>query len=278
MKLIIVQIALFFTLSLFTHTVTAGGRPSTLVLVHGAHLTSGIWGPVQSHLHSKGFNTVAFDVPGRAEDGVTATQATLDSAVRKLCNVIGIQASPVILVGHSQGGAIISHALGQCPKHIKGLIYIAAVVPLPGTSAFEDLSKEDGVWFSKCAILDSNKKVWTLLPNAPLYEAFMADVPQRESEKYKSIFVDEPSLIGDGIIKYDQILFNKIPKIFIETTQDRIITIATQQRIQSREIFAKTYSLTSSHSPFFSVPKLLANVLNDSARVIEKLKFKTTRR
>lgn len=261
-------------IGLMTVAVTAHAQPTqaknpTFVFVHGAHLTSSIWGPVQSHLQKQDYNVVTLDVPSRAQDGVAAKDATLDLAAAKVCQVIGLQPSPVILVGHSQGGAIISHAVGRCSERITGLVYIAAVVPSPGTSAFEDLSKEDEEWFSKCASLDTSKKLWVLSPNAPLHEAFMADVSRDFANIYQAFFVNEPSLIGDGIVQYDQEIFKAIPKIYIETTEDRIITIATQRRIQSKQNLKNIFSLKSSHSPFFSQPASLASILINSANEIE---------
>lgn len=175
-----------------------------------------------------------------------------------------------ILVGHSQGGALITQATNRCSKKIQGLIYIAAVVPDSGTSAFADLSSEDEEWFSKCAELNKSRKVWKLLANAPLHEAFMSELSTQEANKYKSLFVDEPSLIGEEILHYNEDVFRQIPKIYIETVNDRIITLATQRRIQAKRSWTGAYSIFSSHSPYFSHPVLLSKAITDSSILINR--------
>jgi pimeloyl-ACP methyl ester carboxylesterase len=99
-------------------------RPAkNIVLVHGAFADGTSWGKVIPILEARGFHVVAVQNPltSIADDA---------NATRRL---IALQDGPVILVGHSWGGAVISE-VGDDPK-VAGLVYVAAYVPEVGASA-----------------------------------------------------------------------------------------------------------------------------------------------
>src|SRR5262249_22851950 len=94
-----------------------------IVLVHGAFADGTSWGKVIPILESRGFHAVAVQNPLTSlSDDVSATR-----------RIVALQDGPVILVGHSWGGAVITEA-GDDPK-VAGLVYVAAYVPDVGTSA-----------------------------------------------------------------------------------------------------------------------------------------------
>src|SRR5262245_20461218 len=112
----------------------------TYVLVHGALFTSTGYQRVQSRLQNDGQNVVTVDVPGRAGDGLDPRGIDIKTAAEKVCKVVTAVGGPVVLVGHSQGGALITQALADCGTNVKGLVYLAAVVPLDGETAFQGLN------------------------------------------------------------------------------------------------------------------------------------------
>src|SRR5215813_3495768 len=94
-----------------------------IVLVHGAFADGSSWGKVIPLLESRGFHVVAVQNPLTSlSDDANATR-----------RIIALQDGPVILVGHSWGGAVITE-VGDDPK-VAGLVYVAAYVPDLGTSA-----------------------------------------------------------------------------------------------------------------------------------------------
>src|SRR5262245_41814192 len=96
-----------------------------IVLVHGAFADGSSWAKVIPILEGRGFHVVAVQNP------LTSLSDDVDATRR----IIAMQNGPVILVGHSWGGAVISQA-GDDPK-VAGLVYVAAFVPDIGTSANE---------------------------------------------------------------------------------------------------------------------------------------------
>src|SRR6202041_2466629 len=96
-----------------------------IVLVHGAFADGTSWGKVIPILEARGFHVVAVQNPLTSlSDDVNATP-----------RIMALQDGPVILVGHSWGGAVITEA-GDDPK-VAGLVYVAAYVPDVGESANE---------------------------------------------------------------------------------------------------------------------------------------------
>jgi len=117
--------------SIGTTTALSGVSPAqtqsqpvkNILLVHGAFADGTSWGKVIPILEARGFHVVAVQNP-------LTSLADDTNATRRL---IALQDGPVILVGHSWGGAVISEA-GDDPK-VVGLVYVSAYVPEVGTSA-----------------------------------------------------------------------------------------------------------------------------------------------
>jgi len=129
-----------------THAITK--RHPTMILLHGALFASDIWLPVQTYLQNDGYNVITVDTPGRLHDGVMPKYATLTAAVTKLCKVVDLQPEPVLLVGHNQAGAIITQAIAHSGKNIKGLEYLAAVVPWSGEQPFDLFNDQDNYYLN----------------------------------------------------------------------------------------------------------------------------------
>lgn len=121
-RLLILVLALSFALST-TPGARAVGPVKNIVLVHGAFADGSSWSKVIPLLQAKGYNVIAVQNPlSSLGDDVAATK-------RAIAQMNG----PVLLVGHSWAGVVISVA-GNDPK-VAGLVYISALVPKNGQSA-----------------------------------------------------------------------------------------------------------------------------------------------
>src|ERR1700723_747790 len=110
-------------LSTASHAQSESPAVKNIVLVHGAFADGTSWGKVIPILESRGFHVVAVQNPltSLADDA---------NATRRM---IALMDGPVILVGHSWGGAVITE-VGDDPK-VVGLVYVAAYAPDVGQSA-----------------------------------------------------------------------------------------------------------------------------------------------
>lgn len=235
----------------------------TIILVHGALLTSSVWEPVQSYLQNNGLNVATIDTPGRVKDGIDPKSATLTAAVTKLCKVINAQDNSVLLVAHSQAGSIITQATHTCGEKIKGLVYIAAVVPFPNEIVFSLLSEENNYNFDIAAPIDNDLGV--SIPNlkGPLKELFIGNVSDEDANHAINNMVSEPIILGESSLHYDLNKLKMIPKFYVKTLKDKIISPETQNKYISRIEFKSIYSIDSGHSPFVTHPHLLAKYLEE---------------
>jgi pimeloyl-ACP methyl ester carboxylesterase len=114
-------------LSVFAPPANAEGvatRKPTVVLVHGAFAESSSWNPVTARLLAKGYPVVAIAIPLR---GVKSDALYLDK-------LLGSIDGPVVLVGHSYGGNVISN-ISTSETNVKALVFVSGVAPDVGESA-----------------------------------------------------------------------------------------------------------------------------------------------
>ena len=154
---------------------TTGTAPLTVVLVHGAFADSSSWAGVIERLHAKGVQVVAVANPLR---GISIDSAYVASVFQQI-------SGPVLAVGHSYGGAVISNAATRA-ENVVGLVYVAAFAPDEG----EKLGEVEAA--SKDSVLNS-----ALVPHqyptgngaatefsidpAKAREAFAGDVPAEQA-------------------------------------------------------------------------------------------------
>ena len=113
-------------------TTVSGSRP-TIVLVHGAFAESSSWNPVIQRLLSDGYNSVAVANPLR---GVKSDAAYLSSVISSI-------PGPLVLVGHSYGGEVISGVSDPSAK-VRALVYVSGLAPDVGESASMILARFPG--------------------------------------------------------------------------------------------------------------------------------------
>src|SRR6266542_297001 len=120
----------------------------TVVLVHGAWADSGSWDQVVADLQRQGYSVVAFPTPLRGLPD--------DSAY--LAAFLGTISGPIVLVGHSYGGAVITNAATGNPN-VKALVYIDAFIPAQGETIAQLVGAQPG----SCVVGDPTQ-IFDLVP------------------------------------------------------------------------------------------------------------------
>lgn len=83
-------------------------KTKTFILVHGSWHSAWNWHKVKPLLEQRGHRVYAIDLPGMGRDKTPVNNVTLDVAVNSICTLIDQIEGPVILVGHSKNGIMIS--------------------------------------------------------------------------------------------------------------------------------------------------------------------------
>jgi pimeloyl-ACP methyl ester carboxylesterase len=152
-----------------------GGKP-TIVLVHGAFADASSWNGVIERLQQRGYTVIA---PANPLRGVTADSAYIASLLNQIDG-------PVLLVGHSYGGAVITNAAASAPN-VVGLVFVAAFAPDEGEN-LGDLSAGSKDSVLNSALVQYNyptgpggqTSVEFAINPAKTKEAFAGDLPDHE--------------------------------------------------------------------------------------------------
>jgi pimeloyl-ACP methyl ester carboxylesterase len=204
-------------------------------------------------------------IPALQADGheVIAVQYGLDSfeedvaTVKRTLNRVG---SPVILVGHSYGGATITAA--GVDDRVAGLVYIGAVAPDVGETVQQQLDKYPSDIFSRVEVADG--RAW-MLPNGT--EFFAGDLSEEEQKLvWATHYAPVADLFHQQKIKSTP--WKSKPSWYILTTQDHTVH-PDLQRWVSKRMGATVVEVESSHVPMLSKPDVVIDVVRKAAAAVQ---------
>ncbi len=234
-------------------------KHQTYLLVHSAWLGGWQWEGVTQILREKGHTVLAPDLPGHGADKTAPGEITMDDYVNKLVKILDKQDAPIILVGHSFNGITISRVAELRPEKVSKLVYITAFLLGNGGSFFNAVQGVEGSKAVENFYL-SDDETYALVKEEELQNAFAHDIPKEAFDKAKPNIVPEPAAPLMYELEVSEEKFGSIPKYYVECTEDRAIPIAVQRAMYGGKV-EKVFSLKSSHTPNFSQPGKLAEIL-----------------
>ena len=205
-------------------------------------------------------------IPALQADGheVIAVQYGLDwsedvATVKRTLNRVG---SPVILVGHSYGGATITAA--GVDERVIGLVYVAAVAPDAGETVQDQLDKYPSDIFSRVEVADG--RAW-MLPNGT--EFFAGDLSEEEQKlvwatHYAPVF----DLFHQQKLGANDIAWKSKPSWYVLATQDHTVH-PDLQRWVSKRMGATVTEVASSHVPMLSQPAVVIDVIRKAVAAVQ---------
>jgi pimeloyl-ACP methyl ester carboxylesterase len=219
-----------------------------IVLVHGAFADGTSWAKVIAILQGEGYNVTAVQNPLTSfADDVATTRRTLAK-----------QDGPVILVGHSWGGVIITEA-GVDPK-VAGLVYVAAFGPDAG-EVIGDLGKPYPPPPAFTApIVDAQG--FMSLPTDAVLKHFASDLPESEARIVAA--TQGPINVSAFGAQVSAVAWKTKPSWYIVATLDGAIAPEVE-RFFAKRMKATTTELKASHVPMLSQPNAVAAVIMDAA-------------
>lgn len=219
-----------------------------VVLVHGGFVDGSGWEPVYNALKKDGYRVAVVQNP-------TISLAD-DVAVTR--RVIAAQDGPVVLVGHSYGGAVITEA-GNDPK-VARLVYIAAFVPDKGESV-STLIKDPAPGAPVPPILPPQDG-YLFLDKAKFPASFAGDVPVERA----AFMADSQVPWGVGALSgsISEAAWKAKPSWYLVATADKMIP-PDAQRAMSKRAGATVVEVKGSHAVFVSQPRAVASLIEQAA-------------
>jgi pimeloyl-ACP methyl ester carboxylesterase len=229
----------------------------TVVLVHGAFAESSSWNPVVTELQALGYPTIAAANPLRSVKGDANYVSSIVSSV----------SGPVVLVGHSYGGLVISNAVNG-NANVKALVYVGAFAPDKGETAF-GLSSQfpgstlGGALAPPVVLPDGGKDFY--IQQDKLHSQFAADLTPGEAKQMAATQrpVTEAALNEAS----GEPAWKSISSWFIYGVEDKNIPAAALGFMANRAGARKTVAIPgASHVVMLSHPKEVARMIDEAAK------------
>lgn len=221
---------------------------TTFVLVHGAFGSAAELSPVIPELEARGHRAFGIDLP------CTDPRATLDDYARTVVGAMAGIDGPVTVVGHSAGGATVSLVPGF--TRVDRLVYVTAVVPVPGLSIIEAVGVETGETILSVSKDDGNGC------RSFDFDLLASLVPPEEREAYLAFLRATQRAQGWAALEqpWPGRSLPDVPRSYILCTEDQIIPPARQREMAAR-LGVVPMEIAAEHAVFASRPAELAALL-----------------
>lgn len=238
-----------------TATVHAGpafADVNNIVLVHGANVDGSTWRPVYDRLTADGYKVTVAQMPlTSTEDDIAAVQRIVD-----------IQDGPMLLVGHSYGGVVISE-VGRDPD-VRGLVYIAAFQPDAG---------ESGGGLLASIPTDFTSEALTVFDDGHylIHEAAFLSVVGNGLSEDDAIFVARSQAASSSaILEYrtKSAAWTEKPSWSVIATLDRTIAPDLQRQMSERA-GSTVVEIVNGHMLPMTSPDEVADVIRQAAEAVE---------
>ncbi|MFI6360816.1 alpha/beta fold hydrolase [Streptomyces sp. NPDC050743] len=235
----------------------AAGQKPTVVLVHGAFVDGSSWNGVIKRLQHDGYPVIAPADPLR---GLASDAAYINSFLKSV-------KGPVVLVGHSYGGSVISQAAAADPN-VKALVYIAAFAQDQGETVAELNSKFPATELGSALnavpfpLTGGGTGTDLYVKADKFHDVFAADAPKSVTDL--AVATQRPVAASVFDEKPTEAAWKSIPSWDLITTQDKAIN-PDEQRFMAQRAHAHTIEINSSHAAPLSHPGAVTRLIEQAA-------------
>jgi len=233
---------------------------ATYVLIHGAWHGSWCWDKVVPLLQKKGHKVEAPDLPGHGKDKTPIREVSLQAYADRVCKILDAQSEPVILLGHSMGGIVISQTAEYRPEKIKTLVYLTAFLLQNGEFLLQVAGGDTEALVLPNLVMAEDQSFATVKEEA-IKQVFYGDCSDEDVARAKKLLVPQAAAPFGTPINITEKNFGRIPRVYIECLRDKAISPSVQKKMYNTLPCRKVVTLDTSHSPFFSAPEALVGHL-----------------
>ncbi|WP_430409372.1 alpha/beta fold hydrolase [Kordia sp.] len=233
----------------------------TFLLIHGAWEGAWSWKETTAYLEKNGHTVNAIDLPGHGNDKTPTATINIALYANRVKDELTKTEGQVILVGHSFGGFIISKVAEEMPEKIEKLVFIASAVPYEGKTAVEVFEEDEGSEFLENLLFSEDKSTVTMTRETIKNIVFTGATDAQIDAVLPNLVAQATAPFFEKVITTEE-NFGKVPKAYIETTLDRVITLKAQRHGQKMLGITESVTLAYGHVPLETAPKQLAAALH----------------
>jgi pimeloyl-ACP methyl ester carboxylesterase len=212
-------------------------------------------------LERAGHRVIALDLPSLGKDKTPISSVSLRLWRDRVCEVLDAQAEPVLLVGHSRGGIVISEVAESMPEKITTLVYLCAFLLRNGESVMQ-VAEADGASLIGPNLILVQELGYATLRDEGVGDLFYGGCNDEDVVLARLLLQPEALAPLGTPIRTTEERFGRIPRVYIECLRDRAISPSVQKQMYSAVPCERVLSMDTDHSPFFSAPDQLAAHLN----------------
>ena len=182
--------------------------------------------------------------------------------VGRVCAAIDAQDGPVVLVGHSMAGMVVTGVAERRPDAVETLVYLTAYLPGSGDAMLDH--RVGGSLIARRFVVDEARGVGHI-PADALEELFYADCSPADVALAESLVRPEPlDPLGEPVTATDD-NHGRVRRVYVRCSEDRAITPEKQDAMLDARGADAVLTLEASHTPFLSLPEATADRLAAAA-------------
>ncbi len=242
------------------------GYSATLTLIHGAWAGSWVWNRLAPLLRARGYRVITPDLPGSNVHPQNAEEASLEDCVREIRTVTENVDGPLFFLGHSGGGAVATQAAEEMADRVSGVIFLAGMM-LPSDTGFagiinELLPRDPSAAGIGPYLQWSEDRTLSRVPEDAACSIFFNDLPRQQAREAASRLGWQAEGSRALVPVWSNAGFGSLPRLYIEATRDRSVTLPLQRAMQARTPGARVITLESGHVPQVSQPEAVADAVS----------------
>jgi pimeloyl-ACP methyl ester carboxylesterase len=234
------------------------------LLVHGAWQSGWSWQHVAARLEEQGHQAIALDLPGYGGDSARAASTTFEDYAASVLRAISRCEETPVLVGHCAGSGVIAQVAEDAPEQIRGLIFIAGLIPAAGCSMMQFVNRLDPAYIAQFEWAPDGRSARLACEGARRF--LYSDCPPAAVEALL------PRLQAQSVAPYEFLFtlsetrFGRVAKHYIRTLRDRLTSPELQEEVCAMHRIVNVHPLAADHSPLFSAPEELSSLLHTIAQ------------